>query len=205
MTPGQIVRRILGPAFQPVGEAYRRIFVDMDKVTDWMIGHIPQNARVIDVGGGDGYVVNLLLAKRPDIHVTMTDIAPEIGGFVTAENLSRATLMPGSQVDQVKGRFDVMTLADVIHHVPVSERPGFYASLSELAQRTGCKVVMIKDIAPGYVRSALSLLSDWYITGDRHVRLAWPQSVILPKFKRTEHALPDPPNYCMAFTPIYPG
>ncbi|HTI67146.1 MAG TPA: hypothetical protein VL460_06325 [Caulobacteraceae bacterium] len=65
MTPGQLARKALGPAFQPVGEAYRRVFVDMDKVTDWMIGHIPAGAHVLDVGGGDGYVVGQLLAKRP--------------------------------------------------------------------------------------------------------------------------------------------
>jgi 16S rRNA G527 N7-methylase RsmG len=96
MTPGNLARRLLGPAFRPVGEAYRRIFVDMDKVADWMADRLPRSARVLDVGGGDGYVANLLLARRADIRVTLIDPSQEIGSFIDAAHLDRWTMSQAS-------------------------------------------------------------------------------------------------------------
>lgn len=199
MSPGQFARRLLGSHFHIAGEAYRRIFVDMDKVTDTMIRHIPQGAHVLDVGGGDGYVVDLLLTKRPDIRVTMTDIAPEIGSFIREANRARVTLMPGTDVATIEGRFDVITLADVVHHVPAVQRPAFFDTLSVVAFRTGAKTVLVKDIEPGNLRALLSLWGDLYITCDKGVSLVESEAVGIPGFDRGETAMPDFPNYCVTF------
>ena len=199
MSPGQFARRLLGRHFHIAGDIYRRIFVDMDKVTDAMMPHIPRGAHVLDVGGGDGYVVDLLLAKRPDIRVTMTDIAPAIGSFISAVNRDRVTLLPGTDVATVEGRFDVITLADVVHHVPVDHRPGFLAALAEAAIRTGATKVVIKDVQPGGLRSRLALWGDLYITGDKGVAFLQPEALDVPGFARVEQVMPDHPNYCVTF------
>lgn len=199
MPPGKFMRAVLGPAFQPLGEVYRRIFVDMDKVTDWMTLHIPANARLLDVGGGDGYVVNLLLEKRKDIQVTMTDLAPEIGGFISTANRSRATLRPATPVDAVAGEFDLITMADVVHHVPPAERPGFFAAVAGAARRTGCQAILVKDIQPGGLRANLAMWGDWYITGDRQVRQLPPEALAFPGFAPATTAMPDFPNYGALF------
>ena len=199
MSPGHIVRKILGPAFKPIGEIYRRIFVDMAKVADWFAGHLPPNARVLDIGGGDGYMVNMLLERRPDIAVTMTDIASQIGSFIEARHLPRVKLLAGTDADLVEGGFDVITLADVVHHVPVSRREGFFAMLRGVADRTGAKSILIKDIRPGSFRATLSLLSDIYITRDTGVSLVAETDIGIPGFRQTDRAMPDFPNYCIAF------
>jgi len=199
--PGQIARRVLGPVFPVFGEAYRRAFVDIDKVADWMAARLPQGARVLDVGGGDGFVMNAVLARRADIHVTMTDLAPKIGGVIAPAHRARVELRPAISAEAVDGAFDVLTLSDVVHHVPVTARPAFFAALSAAAVRTGCRSVLIKDIQPRGLRAKLAELGDHYITGDRQVRQLPPEAIVIPGFESAEVAMPDFPNYCVAFKP----
>jgi hypothetical protein len=172
----------------------------MAKVVDWMAPQIPPGARVLDVGGGDGYVVELLLTRRRDISITMTDIAPSIGSFVSAANRSRVTLLPGTDISNVQGRFDVLTLADVIHHVPTAQRPAFFASIGEAARRLGVSTALVKDILPRGPRAMLSLLSDLYVTGDKGVSLMHPDEIIIPGFQRVALDIPDFPNFCARYT-----
>jgi hypothetical protein len=81
-----------------VGEVYRRIFVNVPNVVEAMSRFIPVNADVLDVGGGDGYVASQLLDRRQDIRITITDIPLRTGSFISARNLSRATLLAGKNV-----------------------------------------------------------------------------------------------------------
>ena len=198
-SPGALARRLLGRRFQPVGRAYRRIFVDLAKVAAAMAREIPMGARIADIGSGDGQLAELLLTLRPDIHCTMTDIAPTIGEALSARNRARATLRPGCDVADIGGRFDVMILADVMHHIRVDQRTNFLAAIGEAADRTGCPTVLIKDIRPGGFRALLSLWSDRYVTGDRHVVLIDSDRLALPNFRRTETIMVDDPNYCAVF------
>lgn len=201
MPPGRIVRRLLGPGFRPIGEAYRRIFVDMSKVAAWIDHQLPHSAHVLDIGGGDGYVVNLLLDRRPDLRVTMTDIAADIGSFISPENRPRVELRPATDIANIEGRYSAITLADVVHHVPIEQRSEFLTKLGAAAHRIRAAKILIKDIKPGSPRAVLSLLSDHYITGDRHVVLANEDEIAIPGFRRTSSAMPDHPNYCLAFSP----
>lgn len=197
MTPGQFVRRLLGPKFHIAADHYRRVFVDMAKVADWLAARIPQGAKVLDIGGGDGYVVDLLLDRRPDLRITMTDTAAEIGGFISAKNLPRVALLPATDVADLEGHYDVMTLSDVIHHVPKAQRPGFYSILSKAARRFCCGSILIKDIEPGSPRAALSVLADHYITGDKGVSLVSSADIVIEGFRVLETSMPDFPNYCV--------
>ena len=199
MTPGALVRRLLGPLFRPVGELYRRIFVDMPRVVAAIDPHIPTGARVLDVGGGDGYVVDLLLTRRCDLTVTMTDIAGEVGGFIRPANRSRVRLLPRRDMTEVVGAFDIITLSDVIHHVPLDQRPGFLDRLSLTADQVGCDRIVIKDIEPAGLRAKLSLLSDLHVTGDSGVALARSDSIVIPGFRVEHRFTPDHPNYCLVF------
>ena len=200
MSLGSAIRGVLGRELSHrVGHYYRAFFVDLEKVAQALSASIPPDARVLDVGGGDGYVVDLLLTKRPDIRVTMTDIAPEIGSFIRAANRDRVTLMPGTDVGTVEGRFDVITVADVVHHVPAVHRPAFFDTLSVVAHRTGAKTVLVKDIEPGNLRALLSLWGDLYITCDKGVSLVESEAVGIPGFERAETTMPDFPNYCVTF------
>jgi hypothetical protein len=200
---GSMVRRAFGNNFRPVGEAYRSIFVNMGKVTDHMIRHIPHGAHVLDIGGGDGFVVNMLLEKRPDIRVTMTDLAPSIGTFIDAHNLNRAVLLPATDFSQVDGDYQVVTLTDVVHHVPTHQRTGFFTALARACRG---RSLLVKDVQPGGPKARLALWSDLYITGDKGVSFLSVDELIgqvRAAFGnvRAEVAMPDFPNYVVTFLP----
>jgi hypothetical protein len=199
MTPGQFARRVLGRNFHIAGEAYRRIFVDMSKVVAFVSEHTPPGAKILDVGGGDGYAANLLLSLRSDVQLTLIDVAPIVGSVISPANASRTTLRPATPIDRVDGRFDLITLTDVIHHVPLAERAAFFHSLSETAARTGCRKIVIKDIEPGNLRALLALWGDLYVTGDRGVTQIEADAIVLPGFRRAETEMIDFPNYCLVF------
>ena len=199
--PGKIARKILGRYFEPLGVLYRRFFVDLDKVVAYLDRNIPLSARVLDVGGGDGAVIDRLLNRRRDLTITMCDLASQIGGFLSASNRAKVSLLPATDFMNVVGEFDVVTISDVVHHVPVSERAMFFEMLAAACGSWKCRKVIIKDIEPGGVRAGLSLLADRYVTGDRHVVLfsrADFVRIAVPYFKEAERtsAVPDAPNYC---------
>ncbi|MBB4639749.1 class I SAM-dependent methyltransferase [Rhizorhapis suberifaciens] len=200
ITPGQLARALLGSKFHIAGRLYRRIFVDMDKVTDCIMHQLPAGAHVLDIGGGDGYVVDMLLAKRPDIRVTMIDIATDIGRFIRAEHEVRVTIRAQTELSAVEGDFDAFTITDVIHHVPQSARAEFLSSIAGAAQRTRCNKIIVKDVQPGKLRALLALWGDLYITGDKGVSLVGMEDIALPGFRRTYADMPDYPNYCITFS-----
>lgn len=199
--PGQVARRVLGRHFKPVGDAYRRVFVNLEKIADFLDGELPNGAKMLDIGGGDGALVERLLSRRPDLAVTMCDPAPSIGTFLSNANRARVKLLPATYLNDVTGRYDAVTICDVIHHVPVEQRDAFFKSLAESCERWACRKIILKDVEPGGVRAMLSLLSDWHITGDKHVVLfsradfAAMARRYFPKAQRAS-AVPDWPNYC---------
>jgi 2-polyprenyl-3-methyl-5-hydroxy-6-metoxy-1,4-benzoquinol methylase len=171
MRIGCLVRSLLGDrAFQPIGKAYRSIFVDLDAVVD-AIGILPPNARVLDIGGGDGDVINRLLKRNADCRITMIDLADSVGGWVESCFESRVERMPNTSVIQFSGNRafrDVVIVSDVIHHVPAGMRESF---ITDILTVVGPKTILIiKDVNPGGFRSALAYLSDYYITGDKSVK-----------------------------------
>lgn len=201
LTPGRIVRRLTGRHFNRLGDAYRRIFVDLDKVVATFAAVIPAGARVIDIGGGDGAVIEKLLTARPDLSVTMCDIAADIGQFLSPATRARVTLRPATDFATIDGAFDVVTITDVVHHVPVDARDGFFRALAESAARWGVRQIIFKDVEPGGLRALLAVWSDWYVTGDRHV-VAMSMRDFEARFDahfpgvRRQAVMPDHPNYC---------
>jgi len=200
-SPGQIARRLLGRRFETVGNLYRRVFVDLERVIDVFARELPRNANVLDIGGGDGAVVQRLLNRRPDLTFTMCDLAPSIGAFLSDDNRVRVRLMPQTDIADVNGRFDVITISDVIHHVPVDQREPFFEKLARCCEHWQCRKIILKDIEPGGWRASLSLLADRYITGDRHVILfsrARFQDLVSRHFPQARRVsiVPDWPNYC---------
>lgn len=201
LAPGQVARRVLGRHFEPVGKAYRRVFVNLDTIADFLDGELPNGAKILDIGGGDGALIERVLDRRPDLAVTMCDPAPVIGTFLSNANRARVELLPATDLTCVTGSYDVVTICDVIHHVPVDQRDAFFKSLAESCERWACRKIILKDVEPGAIRATLSLLADWYITGDKHVVLFSRSDFAamarrhFPKAQRAS-AVPDWPNYC---------
>lgn len=209
MTPGKLARRILGSRFEPVAALYRRVFVDMDKVADTIAAALPHGARCLDVGGGDGSLAKMLLARRPDLRITLIDLNPEVGGFLEPALRERVELRPATTMADVAGegfRCDAVILADVVHHVPEAARASFVRDLARLCETTGSRVLIIKDLQPGSFRAWLGRMSDHHVTGDREVvfirhedlRAAMESALGPGRVASVEASYPDAPNYCLS-------
>lgn len=208
MSVGAMARRLLGSRFQPVGEFYRSLFMDIDKIAGFLAAQLPADARCVEVGGGDGMLTNAILQRRPDVHMTMIDVAAEIGAFLDPGLRDRVEMRADTSVNYLARAappLDAIIIADVVHHVPAMERQSFFANVRRLCLASGCRVLLVKDVEPGTPRGYLSLLSDWYVTGDRGVSLV-PSRAMAALMRQSLAGMlaadiatvtPDPPNYCL--------
>jgi hypothetical protein len=206
------VRKLLGDrAFRVAGNAYRAVFVDLDREIAAIAAEIPQGAHVLDVGGGDGEPLDRLLALRPDVRVTTIDVASRVGAWIDTAHAARVerganrTLAEHIALDAPLP--DVLLLADVVHHIPSLVRRGFFASVAELLRRQPRLRVIVKDVEPGHWRATLGYWSDRYVTGDRDVEPVSRAAMVdlldgtcgplccreTPLFDQ------DPPNYALVF------
>ncbi len=173
MSPGQLARQLLGPRlFKPLGDAYRAFFVDLDVVAA-SFPPLPRRASILEVGGGDGQLLNALLARFDDAHATMIDISPQLGSALDATLLARVQLLPNTSVRKYIDRGhrppDLISVCDVVHHIPPEQRVRFFSDLRPLIGPD--TLLVVKDIRPGTPRAYLSYLADRYVSGDRTVSL----------------------------------
>jgi hypothetical protein len=212
MTVGTWARRVLGDrAFVRAADVYRRIFVDLDAVVDCLPAP-PPGAEILDVGGGDGALLDRLLARHPDARATLVDLAPQVGVAIAPERRARVRLLPATRLADARAagvpRPDWIVLSDVLHHVPRCEREGFLREAQSAADG-GAVTLVVKEVAPGGLRSALSVWADRWVSGDRGVELLAPAdaralvAAVFPELVAREVPLyeRDRPNYCFVFAP----
>lgn len=174
MRIGPLIRSLLpGWVERTASRAYRRVFVNLDKVARVLGENLPPHACVLDVGGGDGDLLNRLLLLRPDLRIDMVDIAPRVGGHLHANHRDRVRFFPGRRLESHAhpdgGTYDAIMIADVMHHIPATERADFLASLRNGLGRRA--VILIKDVEPGHPIAWLGLYCDRYLSGDRDTQL----------------------------------
>ncbi len=174
MALGPAVRRLVGARWaRRLGRCYRAIFVDLRKEAAALAAVIPSGAHVLDVGGGDGEPLNHLLAVRGDLRVTTLDPGEVVGQWIEPRYASRVTRLPGTSLAGylVSGRSDpdAILIADVLHHIPESERAAFLHTVRVLLDRAPGLRVIVKDVEPGSWRALLGYWSDVYVTGDKRV------------------------------------
>jgi len=210
VSPGPLLRRLLGDRWFPIlGRLYRRVFVDLRKVVEGF-PEVPEGGHILDVGAGDGELMNLLLPLNPGATATLIDVAPQVGGWLRADLRDRVEALPETSVAAYAKRkrpVDLVILSDVVHHVPLPERPGLLADLRELLGGRAAKLV-VKEVEPGSWRAQIYYLADRFITGDRNVRFIRRDEVrrlvqgAVPEAacEETDLYRRNPPNYCLIFS-----
>lgn len=165
LLPGGMERRLAG--------VYRRVFVDLAAVAARLADEIPLDAKVLDIGGGDGELLNHLFAVRPDLRVTMVDTAENVGRFLLPEHRGKVALCPRTSIEVHATAnpepYDVALISDVMHHLQGGYRPQFLKSVHATLAQGGR--MFVKDVEPGHFIAWLGLFCDRYLSGDRGVAL----------------------------------
>ncbi len=168
MPLGPIIRKMFGPYEHQIGDMYRSLFVDLDAFVDQMLAWKPTAARILEVGCGEGAVTERLRVKYPDASITAIDVSPRVGrlyrGSAHGVQFVRCTAQDIAAARP--GEFDLVVLADVLHHVPVESRAGIFEAIKVALEPRG--VFVFKD----WERTCtpihwLGYASDRWLTGDR--------------------------------------
>jgi hypothetical protein len=209
MSIGAFARRALGPLFPMAGAFYRALFENVERVSE-ALPTVPPGGLLLDVGGGDGALLNPILEEQRTIRAVLIDVAPTVGGFVGADVRARVELRPSTSVrdyiDSGGERPAVVLVADVFHHVDPSLRLPLIRDLFDLFDDK--PMIAVKDVEPKGLRARLGFAADRYISGDRNVNPIRQADLIdlfrevRPDIRCETTALSDedPPNYCLVFS-----
>ena len=169
MSIGPAVRRAMGPIEAPVSNAYRAMFLDVGALGR-DIAAIDFGPRVLEVGVGDGLIAGQIVSHRSDATVLGIDLITNPGVHFDADR-SRAEFRTQSTSELLAegpAPFDTVVIADVLHHVPPTERVALLADVDALLDPNG--VLLVKETvvvrSPGYW---MGHFSDRFITGDKGV------------------------------------
>jgi SAM-dependent methyltransferase len=129
-----------------------------------LAGHLaeflPANARVLDIGCGDGMIDRLMLAERPDATIEGIDV------LVQPETQIPVQAFDGSTIPCGDHSFDVALFVDVLHH---TKDP--LALLTE-AVRVSPRIVIKDHFRDGLFAGMALRFMDW--VGNAHRGVALP-------------------------------
>ncbi len=167
MRPGPLVRRLFGRYESGVAEAYRRIFVDLDDLARIIGAWVPQAKKILEVGCGEGAMTQRIVRTYPTASVTAIDITPNLGRLFQGPT-STVTFCQETVADVARREprsFDLVVLADVIHHVPADARRPLMCAIDQAMVPNGS--MLFKDwVASATPIHWLCAISDRYLTGD---------------------------------------
>ncbi len=170
MSLGARIRRAFGPHERRVAELYRAVFVDLDALAE-RIALWAEPAEILEIGCGEGALAERLVARFPEAAYLGIDVIPHLGRLyagppgraefrqVTAEALAEAR----------PGGFDLVVLADVLHHVPPPLRRSVLAAGRDLLAPGGRLVLKDWVRRPTPIHAA-TWVADVWIGGDRNTR-----------------------------------
>ena len=133
-----------------------------------------QASDIVEIGCGVGHVTTALAAAFPAARLLGIDVAPQPGRLFRGDRdrvrFRQQTI--AALAAECSGRFDLAVVCDVLHHVPVAERPALLADAFTALARGGALVVKDWQASASPVHW-LAFLSDRWVTGDR-VRFTGP-------------------------------
>ena len=108
-----------------------------------VLEYVPAQARVLDLGSGHGIFAHLALAAGAR---TVTAVEPDTRKVFLNFPVPGMRVVNGYR-EAVAGRFDAITLFDVLYRVPIPQWPQLFAALGEALAPDG--VLLIKELDPG--------------------------------------------------------
>lgn len=126
--------------------------------------------RILDIGGGYGFITRVALEAFPHAHVVLHDFSEpmlaeakkQLSAFGDAVSFARGDLMTPDWVENLDGKFDAVVSSIAIHNVRFPERVrGTYREIFPLVAPGGCFLNLDR------VELAGNLIGD----AERHERL----------------------------------
>ena len=168
MSIGPLVRRAFGRYERQISELYRAAFIDLDVLVASIQRSVPTPAEVLEVGCGEGAVTERLALAYPHSTLTGIDICQEPGRLYRGNRARVRFLRTSAEAlrSAEKLQYELVVIADVLHHVPFPEWLHFLSSVAPLVADGGTLVLKdwVQKWTPAY---AMGYLSDRFITGDR--------------------------------------
>lgn len=152
---------------QVVGRLHqRRVFGRRTHlVTRHLAGLLPENARILDVGCGDGTIDRLLIERRPDCTIAGIDVLVRHAARIPVQ------VFDGVHLPYAHGTFDAVLFVDVLHHT----RDPLPLLLE--ARRVALQAVIIKDhLRSGLLAGPTLRFMDW--VGNAHHGVALPYNYL---------------------------
>lgn len=167
---GSAVRHRLGRFEIPAADAYRNRFIDLDSLAT-TLASLTSAKRVLEIGSGDGTFAQRLVKAFPDATYVGIDVAPNPGRLYRGDP-SRVTFRSITSADYIvedPEPFDLVTIVDVVHHVPEELRVPILMDAAKLTAPGG--MVAVKDWERGKgIAHLMAYTADRYVSGDKTVR-----------------------------------
>ncbi|WP_238368505.1 class I SAM-dependent methyltransferase [Mesobacterium pallidum] len=167
---GRTVRKAFGPYERQVSELYRRIFIDLEDMSrairDWS-----EPTDILEIGCGEGALAERLTRDFPQAHYTGIDIIPHLGRLYEgpADRVQFQQVTAEDLAVQQPGRFDLVVINDVLHHVPDALREGILVAARDLLAPGGKLVFKDWVRRPTPIHAAV-YVADVHVGGDKGVR-----------------------------------
>jgi 2-polyprenyl-3-methyl-5-hydroxy-6-metoxy-1,4-benzoquinol methylase len=168
MKIGPLIRRMFGPYERQITDLYRAIYIDIDAFVDLVKKWSPTATRILEVGCGEGAVTQRLRVAYANAEISAIDITPRVGRLYQGP-LDRVRFIK-CDVQEIaskeQGRYDLIVLSDVLHHVPLEIRRGLLDAVRVALAPNG--TLVFKDWQKNYAPIHwLCYASDRWLTGDR--------------------------------------
>ncbi len=168
MALGPFFRRLCGPYEHRVNDAYRSIYVNLDDFVVRIRTAQPEARRILEIGCGEGAVTERLAAAYPQAEIVAIDITPRLGRLYRgpAGKVSFKQAPVQEIASERPGQFDLVVLADVLHHAPANLHRELLSSARAALAEGGLFVFKDweRDVSPIH---AMCYASDRWLTGDR--------------------------------------
>ena len=149
-------------------DAYRELYISVDGLAAQMRRWVPAAGRILEVGCGEGAVTGRLAEAYPDAKITAIDITPRLGRLYAGppERVRFLQCIVQEIAAREPGRYDLVALCDVLHHVPLPARQDLLTAIRATLSPDG--VFVFKE----WERNTTPIhwlchASDRWLTGDR--------------------------------------
>lgn len=169
MPIGPAIRRMFGPLERPVSEMYRNIFVDLTAFVHQIRQWAPAS-DILELGCGEGAVIQRLVREYPKAHITGIDITPRVGRLFQGDS-SRVTFKQQAIQEFAPeniASFDMLIIADIMHHIPWELHKDVLENAGRVLKPGGFLIFKDWERRTNLIH-ALCYFSDRFITGD-HIR-----------------------------------